>query len=169
MGRKAPATGELYMLLPLGDLGPVGPPCSGDPALRLPSETLGEGTVSSVGLYFHRACPSRRAHTSCTVHPMTAPSRSGMWRRMLMWRPCKTPVEREFVTISPSKGRKSEDAGSWPLQLLFISPASFGHQDIITGIDSLSLECCVTSGGWDGTVHFWKIPEESQLIFYGHQ
>ncbi|KAI1234416.1 U3 small nucleolar RNA-interacting protein 2 [Lamprotornis superbus] len=45
----------------------------------------------------------------------------------------------------------------------------FGHQDIITGLDSLSRECCVTSGGRDGTVRLWKIPEESQLVFSGHQ
>lgn len=25
------------------------------------------------------------------------------------------------------------------------------------------------SGGRDGTVRVWKIPEESQLVFYGHQ
>ncbi|XP_074861334.1 U3 small nucleolar RNA-interacting protein 2 isoform X2 [Carettochelys insculpta] len=45
----------------------------------------------------------------------------------------------------------------------------FGHQDAITGLDSLSRECCVTAGGRDGTVRVWKIPEESQLVFYGHQ
>ncbi|NXD03693.1 U3IP2 protein, partial [Certhia familiaris] len=44
-----------------------------------------------------------------------------------------------------------------------------GHQDIITGLDSLSRECCVTAGGRDGTVRLWKIPEESQLVFSGHQ
>ncbi|NWV77962.1 U3IP2 protein, partial [Dasyornis broadbenti] len=45
----------------------------------------------------------------------------------------------------------------------------FGHQDVITGLDSLSRECCVTAGGRDGTVRLWKIPEESQLVFSGHQ
>ncbi|KAM9226985.1 uncharacterized protein RG961_006126 [Leptosomus discolor] len=45
----------------------------------------------------------------------------------------------------------------------------FGHQDVITGLDSLSRECCVTAGGRDGTVRLWKIPEESQLVFCGHQ
>ncbi|KAM9226987.1 U3 small nucleolar RNA-interacting protein 2-like [Leptosomus discolor] len=45
----------------------------------------------------------------------------------------------------------------------------FGHQGVITGLDSLSRECCVTAGGRDGTVRLWKIPEESQLVFCGHQ
>ncbi|KFV15967.1 U3 small nucleolar RNA-interacting protein 2, partial [Tauraco erythrolophus] len=45
----------------------------------------------------------------------------------------------------------------------------FGHQDGIMGLDSLSRECCVTAGGRDGTVRLWKIPEESQLVFCGHQ
>ncbi|XP_077458852.1 U3 small nucleolar RNA-interacting protein 2 [Stigmatopora argus] len=45
----------------------------------------------------------------------------------------------------------------------------FGHQDTITGLDSLSRECCVTAGGRDRTVRVWKIPEESQLVFHGHE
>lgn len=54
-------------------------------------------------------------------------------------------------------------------ELFAISSSRFGHQDVITGLDSLSRECCVTSGGRDGTVRLWKIPEESQLVFCGHQ
>ncbi|OWK02694.1 hypothetical protein Celaphus_00010488 [Cervus elaphus hippelaphus] len=45
----------------------------------------------------------------------------------------------------------------------------FGHQDAVAALDALSRECCVTAGGRDGTVRVWKIPEESQLVFYGHQ
>lgn len=48
-------------------------------------------------------------------------------------------------------------------------PSSFGHQDAVAALDALSRECCVTAGGRDGTVRVWKIPEESQLVFYGHQ
>lgn len=47
--------------------------------------------------------------------------------------------------------------------------SSFGHQDAVAALDALSRECCVTAGGRDGTVRVWKIPEESQLVFYGHQ
>uniref|UniRef100_A0A3B4WDV4 U3 small nucleolar RNA-interacting protein 2 n=1 Tax=Seriola lalandi dorsalis TaxID=1841481 RepID=A0A3B4WDV4_SERLL len=46
---------------------------------------------------------------------------------------------------------------------------SFGHQDSITGLDSLSRERCVTAGGRDRTVRVWKIAEESQLVFHGHE
>lgn len=48
-------------------------------------------------------------------------------------------------------------------------PSRFGHQDAVAALDALSRECCVTAGGRDGTVRVWKIPEESQLVFYGHQ
>ena len=44
----------------------------------------------------------------------------------------------------------------------------FGHQDVITAIDSLTRERAVTSGGRDGSVRIWKIIEESQLVFHGH-
>jgi ribosomal RNA-processing protein 9 len=44
----------------------------------------------------------------------------------------------------------------------------FGHQDVITAIDALSLERCVTSGARDGSVRVWKIVDESQLVFHGH-
>jgi len=44
----------------------------------------------------------------------------------------------------------------------------FGHQSGITFIDALSRERAITSGGYDGTIRIWKIVEESQLIFNGH-
>jgi WD40 repeat protein len=45
----------------------------------------------------------------------------------------------------------------------------FGHQDIITAIDALSLGRAITSGAKDGSVRIWKIAEESQLVFHGHR
>jgi len=45
----------------------------------------------------------------------------------------------------------------------------FGHQDIITAIDALSLGRAVTSGAKDGSIRIWKIAEESQLVFHGHR
>ena len=49
----------------------------------------------------------------------------------------------------------------------FVYLTRFGHQDSITGIDSLLRERAITSGGRDGSVRIWKIVEESQLVFHG--
>ncbi|GAA5872117.1 hypothetical protein JCM3774_002279 [Rhodotorula dairenensis] len=43
----------------------------------------------------------------------------------------------------------------------------FGHQDSILSIDALRGEMAVTAGGRDKTVRFWKVMEESQLVFRG--
>lgn len=43
----------------------------------------------------------------------------------------------------------------------------FGHQDHILAVDSLRGETCVTVGGMDKTVRYWKIADETQLVFRG--
>jgi ribosomal RNA-processing protein 9 len=43
----------------------------------------------------------------------------------------------------------------------------FGHQDAVVGLDSLKAETAVSVGGRDKTVRFWKIVDESQLVFRG--
>ncbi|EKM56753.1 uncharacterized protein PHACADRAFT_141667 [Phanerochaete carnosa HHB-10118-sp] len=43
----------------------------------------------------------------------------------------------------------------------------FGHQAPVLNIDSLMKETAVSVGGRDKTVRFWKVPEESQLVFRG--
>jgi len=43
----------------------------------------------------------------------------------------------------------------------------FGHQDFVTSIDSLRGETAVTCGGRDRTVRYWKIFDETQLVFRG--
>ncbi|GJN90808.1 hypothetical protein Rhopal_003822-T1 [Rhodotorula paludigena] len=43
----------------------------------------------------------------------------------------------------------------------------FGHQDCIQSVDALRGELCATAGGRDKTVRFWKVAEESQLVFRG--
>lgn len=45
----------------------------------------------------------------------------------------------------------------------------FGHQDGIMAIDCLQGERCVTVGARDRTARFWKVPEESQLIFRANE
>ncbi|RDB28119.1 putative WD repeat-containing protein C2E1P5.05 [Hypsizygus marmoreus] len=43
----------------------------------------------------------------------------------------------------------------------------FGHQDHVLALDSLRGETCVSVGGRDKTVRYWKIVEETQLVFRG--
>lgn len=43
----------------------------------------------------------------------------------------------------------------------------FGHQDCIQHVAALRSELAVSAGGRDKTIRFWKIAEESQLVFRG--
>ena len=43
----------------------------------------------------------------------------------------------------------------------------FGHQAPVLGIDALHRETAVSVGGRDKSVRYWKVPEESQLVFRG--
>ncbi|KZT64826.1 WD40 repeat-like protein [Daedalea quercina L-15889] len=43
----------------------------------------------------------------------------------------------------------------------------FGHQAPVLALDALRGETAVSAGGRDKTVRFWKIPEETQLVFRG--
>ncbi|KAJ6499451.1 WD40-repeat-containing domain protein [Mycena sanguinolenta] len=43
----------------------------------------------------------------------------------------------------------------------------FGHQDHVLALDALRSETCVSVGGRDKTVRYWKIVEEKQLVFRG--
>ena len=43
----------------------------------------------------------------------------------------------------------------------------FGHQDHILGLDALRGENCVSAGGRDKTLRYWKIPEETQIVLRG--
>ncbi|KAL6306873.1 WD40 repeat-like protein [Sparassis latifolia] len=43
----------------------------------------------------------------------------------------------------------------------------FGHQAPVLSLDALRGETAVSVGGRDKTVRFWKIPEETQLVFRG--
>ena len=43
----------------------------------------------------------------------------------------------------------------------------FGHQDFVMSIDSLRGETAVTCGGRDRTVRYWKVIDETQLVFRG--
>ncbi|KAF9492701.1 WD40 repeat-like protein [Pleurotus eryngii] len=43
----------------------------------------------------------------------------------------------------------------------------YGHQDHVLSIDALRLETCVSVGARDKTARFWKIVDETQLVFRG--
>ncbi|EPS93223.1 hypothetical protein FOMPIDRAFT_1136627 [Fomitopsis schrenkii] len=43
----------------------------------------------------------------------------------------------------------------------------FGHQAPVLALDALRGETAVSAGGRDKSVRFWKIPEETQLVFRG--
>ncbi|KAF4579586.1 pre-rRNA processing protein [Pleurotus pulmonarius] len=43
----------------------------------------------------------------------------------------------------------------------------YGHQDHVLAVDALRLETCVSVGARDKTARFWKIVDETQLVFRG--
>lgn len=53
-----------------------------------------------------------------------------------------------------------DDGGSY-LETLF------GHQDEVVDVHALSAERCVSVGARDRTARFWKVTEETQLVFRG--
>lgn len=55
----------------------------------------------------------------------------------------------------------------WSLDELAYVETLFGHQDEILDIDALAQERCVSVGARDRTARYWKVPEESQLVFRG--
>ncbi|KAH7908232.1 WD40 repeat-like protein [Hygrophoropsis aurantiaca] len=56
---------------------------------------------------------------------------------------------------------------SGPTATLAYIETLFGHQDSITCIDALRGETAVSAGARDRTVRFWKVADESQLVFRG--
>lgn len=43
----------------------------------------------------------------------------------------------------------------------------FGHQDTVLSMDALRAETVISAGARDKSVRFWKIVDESQLVFRG--
>jgi ribosomal RNA-processing protein 9 len=43
----------------------------------------------------------------------------------------------------------------------------FGHQDTVLSLDALRNETAISVGARDKSVRFWKIVDESQLVFRG--
>jgi ribosomal RNA-processing protein 9 len=55
----------------------------------------------------------------------------------------------------------------WSLDELAYVETLFGHQDEILDVDALAQERCVSVGARDRTARYWKVAEESQLVFRG--
>jgi ribosomal RNA-processing protein 9 len=64
---------------------------------------------------------------------------------------------------------KDRTVKCWSLDELAYIETLFGHQDEILDVDALAQERCVTVGARDRTARYWKVPEESQLVFRGGQ
>jgi len=45
----------------------------------------------------------------------------------------------------------------------------FGHQDAVQSVDANTRERVISAGGRDNTIRIFKVPEETQLIYRGHQ
>ena len=62
---------------------------------------------------------------------------------------------------------KDRTVKCWSLDELAYVETLFGHQDEILDIDALGHERCVSVGARDRTARYWKVAEESQLVFRG--
>lgn len=62
---------------------------------------------------------------------------------------------------------KDRTVKCWSLDELAYVETLFGHQDEILDIDALGQERCVSVGARDRTARYWKVAEESQLVFRG--
>ncbi|KAG6809128.1 hypothetical protein H0H92_001458 [Tricholoma furcatifolium] len=81
-----------------------------------------------------------------------------------------------FQTLSFRIGTHQLYTGSFDrsLKVYDLSPSVmgyvetlFGHQDPVLSLDSLRGETCVSVGGRDKTARYWKIVDETQLVFRG--
>lgn len=57
----------------------------------------------------------------------------------------------------------------WDIESRTYIETLFGHQDTVHAIDANTRERAITAGGRDNTIRIFKIPEETQLVYRGHQ
>ncbi|KAK2067904.1 hypothetical protein P8C59_001603 [Phyllachora maydis] len=106
----------------------------------------------------------------------------GADRRLVIWdaatlRPLKTfALHRGAVTglafrrggsnqlFSASRDRSIK---VWSAAELAYVETLYGHQDDVVDVAALGLERCVSVGARDRTARYWKVAEESQLVFRG--
>ncbi|KAF8964820.1 WD40 repeat-like protein [Flammula alnicola] len=111
---------------------------------------------------------------------------AGRDRRLCVWDTEKGEWVKTFagplghkdaiVGVAFRKGTNQLYSGSFDrtLKVYDLSPSVmgyvetlFGHQDHVLSLDALRGETCVSVGGRDKTVRYWKIVDETQLVFRG--
>ncbi|KAF8153274.1 Rnu3ip2 protein [Crassisporium funariophilum] len=111
---------------------------------------------------------------------------AGRDRRLCVWDTEKGEWVKSFSghlghkdvisTVAFRKGTNQLYSGSFDrtVKVYDLSPSVmgyvetlFGHQDHVLGLDALRGETCVSVGGRDKTVRYWKIVDETQLVFRG--
>ncbi|KAJ8607643.1 hypothetical protein MRB53_040162 [Persea americana] len=55
----------------------------------------------------------------------------------------------------------------WSCNELAYVETLFGHQDEVLDVDALGKEVCISVGGRDRTARYWRVVEETQLVFRG--
>lgn len=105
----------------------------------------------------------------------------GQDRKMIVWdavtlKPLKVFTQhRDAVTsVCFRKGTNQLFSASrdrtikiWSLNELAYVETLYGHQDHVLDVGALIQEKCVTVGGRDRTARYWRVVEESQLVFRG--
>ncbi|KAI6096342.1 WD40 repeat-like protein [Pisolithus croceorrhizus] len=106
---------------------------------------------------------------------------AGKDRKICVWDPTKDQWVKNFgghkdliSGLAFRKNTKHLYSGSfdrtvklYDLSVMGYVETLFGHQDSIMSVDALRGETAVTAGARDRTIRYWKIPEESQLVFRG--
>lgn len=111
---------------------------------------------------------------------------AGRDRRLCLWDTesdsfvktfCGTLGHKDAIAnVAFKKGTRQLYSGSFDrtVKVYDLTPAVmgyvetlFGHQDQVLGLDALRGDTCVSVGGRDKTVRYWKIVDETQLVFRG--
>ncbi|KAG6333593.1 hypothetical protein ID866_5493 [Astraeus odoratus] len=105
----------------------------------------------------------------------------GKDKKICIWDPVKDLWVKNFgghkdliSSLTFRKGTKQLYSGSFDrtvrlhdLSVMGYVETLFGHQDTIVSIDALRGETTITAGARDRSLRYWKIPEETQLVFRG--
>nr|OQO24498.1 hypothetical protein B0A51_11694 [Rachicladosporium sp. CCFEE 5018] len=111
----------------------------------------------------------------------------GLDNRLIIWDPATLKPLKVFTGFARDNGHrdsvislafrrgtnqlfsasKDRTVKIWSLDELAYVDTLFGHQDEVVDVSVLAQETCVTVGARDRTARFWKVLDESQLVFRG--